>query len=89
MVNYHGKKTLLFLGLKYCGNLLSYCSNLPIYFRPEVEDYPSSEGFSGLDDPEVVGDAEGGELKDERLEGRVGLIVEDGVVIHMSLVSIF
>jgi len=60
-----------------------------IYFRPEVEDYPSSEGFSGLDDPEVVGDAEGGELKDERLEGRVGLIVEDGVVIHMSLVSIF
>jgi hypothetical protein len=28
MVNYRGKKTLLFLGLKYCSNLLSYCSNL-------------------------------------------------------------
>jgi hypothetical protein len=28
MVNYHGKKTLLFLGLKYSGNFLSYCSNL-------------------------------------------------------------
>ncbi len=28
MVNYHGKKTLLFLGLKYRSNTLSYCSNL-------------------------------------------------------------
>ncbi len=28
MVNYRGKKNLLFLGLKYCGNILSYCSNL-------------------------------------------------------------
>jgi len=28
MVNYSGKKTLLFLGLEYHGNLLSYCSNL-------------------------------------------------------------
>jgi hypothetical protein len=28
MVNYRGKKTLLFLGLKYHGNLLSYCSSL-------------------------------------------------------------
>jgi hypothetical protein len=28
MVYYQGKKTLLFLGLKYCSNLLSYCSNL-------------------------------------------------------------
>jgi hypothetical protein len=31
MVNYRGKKTLLFLGLKYRGNLLSYCSNLPSF----------------------------------------------------------
>ncbi len=31
MVNYSGKKTLLFLGLKYHGNLLSYCSNLPSF----------------------------------------------------------
>jgi hypothetical protein len=30
MVNYSGKKTLLFLGLKYCGNLLSYCSNFDL-----------------------------------------------------------
>ncbi len=29
MVNYRSKKTLLFLGLKYHRNLLSYCSNLP------------------------------------------------------------
>jgi hypothetical protein len=29
MVNYCGKKTLLFLELKYRSNLLSYCSNLP------------------------------------------------------------
>ncbi len=28
VVNYRSKKTLLFVGLKYCGNLLSYCSNL-------------------------------------------------------------
>jgi hypothetical protein len=31
MVNYQGKKTLLFLGLRYLGNLLSYCSNLPSF----------------------------------------------------------
>jgi hypothetical protein len=31
MVNYHGKKTLLFQGLKYHGNILSYCSNLPSF----------------------------------------------------------
>jgi hypothetical protein len=31
MVNYRGKKTLKFLGLKYNGNLLSYCSNLPSF----------------------------------------------------------
>ena len=31
MVNYHGKKTLLFPGLKYRSNLLSYCSNLPSF----------------------------------------------------------
>jgi hypothetical protein len=31
MANYSGKKTLLFLGLKYCGNLLSYCSYLPSF----------------------------------------------------------
>ncbi len=29
MLNYHSKKTLLFLGLKYHSNLLSYCSKLP------------------------------------------------------------
>ncbi len=28
MVNYHSKKRLLFLGIKYCSNLLSYCSKL-------------------------------------------------------------
>ncbi len=28
IVNYCGKKTLLFQGLKYHGNLLSYCSNV-------------------------------------------------------------
>jgi hypothetical protein len=31
MVNYLGKKTLLFLGLKYRSNLLSYCRNLPSF----------------------------------------------------------
>jgi hypothetical protein len=31
MVNYRGKKTLLFLGLKYHANLLSYCSYLPSF----------------------------------------------------------
>ncbi len=31
MVNYRGKKTLLFLGLKYCSNILSYCCNLPSF----------------------------------------------------------
>jgi hypothetical protein len=28
MVNYRGKKILVFLGFKYYGNLLSYCSNV-------------------------------------------------------------
>jgi hypothetical protein len=31
MVNYRGKKALLFLGLKYRGNLLSNCNNLPSF----------------------------------------------------------
>ncbi len=31
MVNYDVKKTLLFIGLKYHSNLLSYCSNLPSF----------------------------------------------------------
>jgi hypothetical protein len=31
MENYCGKKTLLFLRLKYHSNLLSYCSNLPSF----------------------------------------------------------
>ncbi len=31
MVNYRIKKPLLFLGLKYRGNLLSYCSYLLLF----------------------------------------------------------
>jgi hypothetical protein len=31
MVNYRDKKTVLFMGLKYHGNLLSYCNNLPLF----------------------------------------------------------
>ena len=47
--------------------------------RQNVTSYRSSECFSVPKDPQVVGDPESAELKNERLEGRVGLYVECGV----------
>ena len=38
--------------------------------------YRSAEGLSVPEDPEVVGDPEGAELQNERLEGGVGLVAE-------------
>ena len=40
----------------------------------------SSKHLPSLDHPEVVRDAKSAELKDERLEGRVRLVVEDRVL---------
>ncbi len=42
--------------------------------------YPSSKCLSTLERPEVVCNSECAKLKDQRFEGRVGLVAEHGVL---------
>ena len=58
---------------------LHHTHHIVTSLRQNVTSYRSSECFSVPKDPQVVGDPESAELKNERLEGRVGLYVECGV----------